>query len=113
MILHVSKAGDKAPDAASAPPNTAALPDEKKKNKKKNKKKKKKTGASDPPKPAKPLKIEREQDISPDHVYAWFYDVPNPYTMLYALLLLIGSVACVMFPMYKLNHYKAEVSLMN
>lgn len=46
------------------------------------------------------LKPQMSVDFLPDSYFAWVYEKPNPYMMLYAVLMLAGVFGVVLFPLW-------------
>lgn len=46
------------------------------------------------------LKPHMSVDFLPDSYFAWVYEKPNPYMMLYAILMIVGVFAVVLFPLW-------------
>ncbi|SGZ56519.1 CIC11C00000000815 [Sungouiella intermedia] len=46
------------------------------------------------------LRPHMKVDFLPDSYFAWVYEKPNPYMMLYAVLMLAGVFAVVLFPLW-------------
>lgn len=48
------------------------------------------------------LKISQKATLDPDAYFAWTYNKPNPYILLYSVLTLVGVFAVILFPLWPL-----------
>lgn len=48
------------------------------------------------------LKLSQRASLEPDAYFAWTYNKPNPYILLYSLLTLAGVFAVILFPLWPL-----------